>query len=449
MRSQTLNISRYTNGTLVKIQSTGTRFVSYDYVPETQTGTFRPSSITLTPTFSGGVGFGAWQYLDGTEWKDIVNGEHGITMNGNVVTVSALSDLFTSGDAVLNIRCNGNDGAHWDTVTIAREVSPIELYNKSETHIEQTNNKIALIASEEELKKYSTGATLSAALSTLEQTSEGFRSEVTKNYATKVYTDEAADTAQSLSKNYTDSRYNVLDGYLDEVVDYVYDTETYLNTKITQTAEGLEVEISKKVGDDEIISKINASAEGVVIEASKIDLTGVVTATDLATAGSTVINGANITTGTITDDSTEPNMEILLSDGKIRTYDWEDFIMTEFSEGSIKTYDGGDALLGSVGLVESSLFEYSNLPMMALCGDEGSAGVGLAWRKKNATAYSPIMWYDAKRDVVKCYKDFLFYEDDAAGRHPYSGGGSFKSGGASQTTIYYNFARGICTRFGV
>ena len=60
------------------------------------------------------------------------------------------------------------------------------------------------------------------------------------------------------------------------------------------------VEMATKVGDNEIISKINQTAEQIQIQASKVNLTGYITATNLATAGQTVINGGNITTGTIT-----------------------------------------------------------------------------------------------------------------------------------------------------
>lgn len=62
------------------------------------------------------------------------------------------------------------------------------------------------------------------------------------------------------------------------------------------------VEMATKVGDNEIISKINQTAEQIQIQASKVNLTGYITATNLATAGQTVINGGNITTGTISAD---------------------------------------------------------------------------------------------------------------------------------------------------
>lgn len=51
-----------------------------------------------------------------------------------------------------------------------------------------------------------------------------------------------------------------------------------LNTKITQTSEQINLEVGKKVGNNEIISKINQSAEAITIKADKISLEGTVTA---------------------------------------------------------------------------------------------------------------------------------------------------------------------------
>ncbi len=72
-----------------------------------------------------------------------------------------------------------------------------------------------------------------------------------------------------------------------------------MNSVIEQTAAGINSEVSKKVGKNEIISTINQSAESVTINADKINLTGYVTTSDLSGTGQTVINGSNITTGTI------------------------------------------------------------------------------------------------------------------------------------------------------
>lgn len=78
-----------------------------------------------------------------------------------------------------------------------------------------------------------------------------------------------------------------------------YASKDYMNSSITQTADSINLEVAKKVGKNEIISRINQSAEAITIQANKVNLTGYITATDIATGGRTTINGSNITTGTI------------------------------------------------------------------------------------------------------------------------------------------------------
>ena len=58
---------------------------------------------------------------------------------------------------------------------------------------------------------------------------------------------------------------------VDEQGNKIGEVETSLN-QVTQTAEETKSEVSKKVGNDEIISKINQSAEEVQIDANKISL---------------------------------------------------------------------------------------------------------------------------------------------------------------------------------
>ena len=67
----------------------------------------------------------------------------------------------------------------------------------------------------------------------------------------------------------------------------------------TDEVKGLTVEVKGKVDGKDIISTINQSAEAVTIDASKVNLNGYVTVTDLSTGGRTTINGSNITTGAI------------------------------------------------------------------------------------------------------------------------------------------------------
>lgn len=58
----------------------------------------------------------------------------------------------------------------------------------------------------------------------------------------------------------------------------VFATKVEMNSSITQTAEEINLEVSKKVGEDEIISKINQTAESVTIDANRININGAVSA---------------------------------------------------------------------------------------------------------------------------------------------------------------------------
>lgn len=68
-------------------------------------------------------------------------------------------------------------------------------------------------------------------------------------------------------------------------------------SKIDQKADNINLEVSKKVNSNSIISAINLSPESIKISSSKINITGFVTFSDLSTPGSTTISGSNITTG--------------------------------------------------------------------------------------------------------------------------------------------------------
>ena len=61
----------------------------------------------------------------------------------------------------------------------------------------------------------------------------------------------------------------------------------------------MQSEMSAKVGDNEIISRINQSPEAITIQANRVDLAGYVTFTNLSTPGQTVIDGGNITSNSI------------------------------------------------------------------------------------------------------------------------------------------------------
>ena len=90
-------------------------------------------------------------------------------------------------------------------------------------------------------------------------------------------------------KTETDSLIELSKGEIELSVSQTYQTKEAMSNYYTQSetkslidvaAESITLEVKKKVGADEIISKINQSAEKIEIEASKINLHGIVTAND-------------------------------------------------------------------------------------------------------------------------------------------------------------------------
>ncbi len=75
-------------------------------------------------------------------------------------------------------------------------------------------------------------------------------------------------------------------------------TKVEVKSGIKQTADAINLEVSKKVGKNEVISRINLTSEAATIQASKINISGVISAINNNT--STTINGDKITTGSIT-----------------------------------------------------------------------------------------------------------------------------------------------------
>lgn len=147
--------------------------------------------------------------------------------------------------------------------------------------IEETNSKITDVES--------------GLSSEIKQTADGFTAELSKQVTeTKQYAESAAETAESNAKQDTadklkdystttemNTRINAAaEGISAEVTRKLqsYSTTEQMNSAIRQTADSINTEVSKKVNGDEIISKINQSAENVSIEANKINLNGAVTA---------------------------------------------------------------------------------------------------------------------------------------------------------------------------
>lgn len=84
---------------------------------------------------------------------------------------------------------------------------------------------------------------------------------------------------------------------------YVDGQVSSLQSQITVNAGNIALKVSSTdYNGNTIASLINQTATTIQISAAKINLTGYITATNLATAGQTTINGGNITTGTLSAD---------------------------------------------------------------------------------------------------------------------------------------------------
>lgn len=113
---------------------------------------------------------------------------------------------------------------------------------------------------------------------------------VSKTYETKTTVTEKCNTAESNANKATDEK-------LTE-----YSTTEQMQSAIKVKADAIESTVSKKVGSNEIISKINQSAEEASINAEKISLNGAVTANSnfkINTDGSAETKALKITGGSL------------------------------------------------------------------------------------------------------------------------------------------------------
>lgn len=96
-----------------------------------QNGTFTPEYIYLYPRFQT-VAYSNWQYsTDGTEWKS-VSGANGLTVGtynstANSLRIASNSTLYTDTVTSISFRCNSNNLAIYDVVSIAKIYDIVDL----------------------------------------------------------------------------------------------------------------------------------------------------------------------------------------------------------------------------------------------------------------------------------------------------------------------------------
>jgi len=113
-------------------------------------------------------------------------------------------------------------------------------------------------ATDNKLKSYSTTTQMNSAIN---QKANEISTSVSETYSTKSETTKAKNDAISSANTSTDNKLKS------------YSTTTQMNSAITQKANEINSVVSTKVGNNEIISKINQSSESITINANKIGLT--------------------------------------------------------------------------------------------------------------------------------------------------------------------------------
>lgn len=116
---------------------------------------------------------------------------------------------------------------------------------------------------------------------------------------------KAGEITTSVSSTYetkidATSKLNTAKSYTDNEIDTT-------KAAIKVTTDSISSEVSRKVGNDEVISRINQSVEEIKIEASKVNIVGVITA--INNDSTTTIDGGKISTGSITVGSLESSIQ--------------------------------------------------------------------------------------------------------------------------------------------
>lgn len=138
---------------------------SSQYFKSTDGGkTFAPNAITIKPTLQGEISFGKWQYsIDGgVSFADVVNGQKGLTISNNVLTVSKNSSLYSDAVTMVTFRAVANDSSFYDTCSIAKIYDVSDIGDGRNLWI--TRDNITLQACEKDKYIYTTTGTSSVCI---------------------------------------------------------------------------------------------------------------------------------------------------------------------------------------------------------------------------------------------------------------------------------------------
>ena len=181
--------------------------------------------------------------------------------------------------------------------------------------------KNANAATDEKLTEYSTTEEMKSAI---DMKADEINLGVSKTYETKTSVSEKITAANKTAQDAANAAEKNANAATDEKLTE-YSTTEEMKSAIKVKADAIESTVSKKVNNDEIISKINQSAEKVSINASKINFNGIVTANSkfkILTDGAFEANygkiaGWKVENGYIESKNTGGITTKLYSDGRI------------------------------------------------------------------------------------------------------------------------------------
>lgn len=138
-----------------------------------------------------------------------------------------------------------------------------------------------------------------------------------------------------------------------------YNDQTTFQSQITQRANSIEATVTNGLTRASIISKINDTGQSSIkISADAVDISGLVTFSDLSTAGRTVINGSNIKTGTLNADliktgkitSTNGNTVYDVASGEIYSGNSTRRVVIDGDDGVVKIQEKSGSVWNDSGV---------------------------------------------------------------------------------------------------
>ena len=221
--------------------------------------------------------------------------------NANAATDEKLTEYSTTEEMKSAIDMKADEinlgvSKTYETKTSVSE--KITAANKTAQDAANAAEKNANAATDEKLTEYSTTEEMKSAI---DMKADEINLGVSKTYESKTSVSEKITAANKTAQDAANAAEKNANAATDEKLTE-YSTTEEMNSAIKVKADAIESTVSKKVGSDEIISKINQSAEKVSINAEKISLNGAVTANSnfkINTDGSAETKALTITGGSL------------------------------------------------------------------------------------------------------------------------------------------------------